>query len=91
MIQFTKPTNLNGTELRAELRLSGVEISDSPGAVGVDGNENLSLDILDKDKSKAIEVVAAHNGTTVAPELTVSDKLASVGLSVADLKTALGL
>jgi hypothetical protein len=91
MIQFTKPTNLNGTELRAELRSSGVEISDAPNAVAVDGNDNLLLDILEKDKSKASEIVAAHNGTTVGAEPTVAEKLASVGLSVDDLKAALGL
>ena len=91
MIQFTKPKNLNGAELRAELRLSGVEISDDVNAVAVDGNDNLLLDVLDKDKSKATEVVAAHNGTTVAPQPTIAEKLASVGLSVPDLKAALGL
>jgi hypothetical protein len=91
MIQFTKPTNLNGTELRDELRLAGVDISDSPHAVAVDGNDKLLLDILEKDKSKATEVVAAHNGTQVVLEPTIAEKLASVGLSVADLKTALGL
>jgi hypothetical protein len=91
MIQFTKPTNLNGTELRQELRSAGIEISDSPNAVAVDGNDNLLLDVLEKDKSKASGVVAAHNGTTVAPELTVADKLASVGLSIDDLKAVLGL
>ena len=91
MIQFTKPKNLNGAELRVELRLLGVEISDDANAVAVDGNDNLLLDVLDKDKSKATAIVAAHNGTTVAPEPTIAEKLASVGLSVTDLKIALGL
>lgn len=91
MIQFTKPTNLNGTELRDELRLAGVDISDSPNAVAVDGNDNLLLDLSEKDKTKAIQVVAAHNGTTVAPEPNLEQKLASVGLSIDDLKAALGL
>jgi hypothetical protein len=91
MIQFTKPTNLNGAELRAELRLSGVEISNDLFAVADDGNENLLLNISEKDKAKATGVVAAHNGTTVAPEPTIEDKLASVGLSITDLKAALGL
>jgi hypothetical protein len=91
MIQFTKPTNLNGTELRQELRLAGVDISDFPHAVAVDGNNNLLLDVSEKDKTKATQVVVAHNGTTVAPEPTIKAKLASVGLSVDDLKAALGL
>ena len=91
MIQFTKPTNLNGTELRKELNAAGITISDAPNSVAVDGNGNLQLDIFEKDEAKAIAVVAAHNGTTIAPEPTVADKLASVGLTVADLKAALGL
>jgi hypothetical protein len=40
---------------------------------------------------EAAKIIAAHNGTTVAPEPTVEDKLASVGLNLTDLKTALGL
>jgi hypothetical protein len=90
MISFTKPQNLNGKELRAELRLAGVEISDSPSAVAVDSDSNLMLDVSDKDKNKATEIVAAHNGTTIAPEPTIDEKLASVGLSIEELKAALG-
>ena len=88
MIQFTKPTKLNGTELLAELNAGGVSINESPI---IDGDGNFWLDIAEKDKAKATSIVAAHNGTIVAPELTVADKLASVGLSVSDLKAVLGL
>jgi hypothetical protein len=90
MATFTTPTNLNGTELRAELNAAGVKISDSYNAVIVSGDD-LILDIADKDKAKAEPIVAAHNGTTVAPEPTIQDKLASVGLSIDDLKAALGI
>jgi hypothetical protein len=90
MITFTKPENLNGTELRAELNSAGVVISNAPESVAIDENENLVLDINADDEAKAISVVAAHNGTTVAPEPTVADKLASVGLSIEELKTVLG-
>lgn len=88
MIQFTKPQNLNGTELMAELNTAGVSILNSPI---IDGEGNFWLDIAEKDKAKAAPIVAAHNGTMVAPEPTLDEKLASVGLSVADLKSALGL
>ena len=88
MIKFNKPVNLNGTELLAELNAAGVLIEQSPT---VDGNDNLWLEIADKDKIKAETVVNAHNGTTVAPEPTIADKLASIGLSLDDLKDALGL
>jgi len=88
MIQFTKPTNLNGIELLAELNAAGVSITELPV---IDGENNFWLDVAEADKDKASPIVKAHNGTTIAPEPTVADKLASVGLSVADLKAALGL
>lgn len=91
MIKFQKPTNLNGTELRNELNANGVEISNLPQSVMIDGNGDFWLDIKPIDEVKASTVVAAHNGTTVALEPTIEDKLASVGLSIEDLKTALGL
>ena len=88
MITFTKPQNLNGKELLDELSAVGVVVEGLPVD---DGASNLILNIASKDEAKAAEVVAAHNGTTVAPEPTIEDKLASVGLSVDDLKAALGL
>ena len=88
MIQFTKPTNLNGTELLSELNAGGVSITEPPL---IDGEGNFWLDVAEADKVKATPIVAAHNGTQVAPEPTIADKLASVGLSVTDLKEALGL
>ena len=88
MIQFTKPINLNGTELLQELNAAGITITESPM---VDGNDNLWLEVAEGDKAKATPIVAAHNGTIVAPEPTLEKKLASVGLSVDDLKAALGL
>ena len=91
MIKLTKPTNLNGTELRQELNAVGVKISDEPSSMKLDADGNLWLDIANKDEAKAKAVVDAHNGTTVAPEPTVADKLQSVGLNVEDLKAALGL
>jgi hypothetical protein len=91
MIKFNKPINLNGIELRDELNAAGVEISYESGAVAVDGNNNLVLDIEKADEAKALEIVASHNGTTIAPEPTIEDKLASVGLNLEDLKSALGL
>jgi hypothetical protein len=88
MITFTKPQNLNGKELLDELSAVGVVVQGLPVD---DGAGNLILNIASKDEAKAAEVVAAHNGTTIAPEPTIEDKLASVGLSLPDLKAALGL
>ena len=91
MEKFNKPINLNGVELRAELNAGGVAISNDIDAVGIDENQNLVLKIAKKDFEKAQPIVAAHNGTVVAPEPTINEKLASVGLSIDDLKSALGL
>jgi hypothetical protein len=91
MIQFNKPEKLNGEQLRQELNDNGVKISNDVFAVQDDGLGNLWLDIAEKDQNKAQSVVEAHIGVTVAPELTIADKLASVGLNLEDLKAALGL
>lgn len=88
MIKFTKPQNLNGTELLAELNAVGVSVTNPPR---IDGEGNFWLDIAEKDKGKATVVVAAHNGTLIAPEPTVADKLAAAGLTLDELKAALGL
>jgi hypothetical protein len=90
MIQFTKPENLNGAELLAELKNAGIVVNGSNSPM-IDGAGDFWLDISESDKAKATPIVAAHNGTLIAPEPTVADKLASVGLSVPDLKAALGL
>jgi hypothetical protein len=91
MISFNTPTNLNGAELLDELAVVGIVLDKvkQPPHLTVDGK--LHLDILETDKAKVEAVVAAHNGTTIATEPTIEDKLASVGLNLTDLKTALGL
>jgi len=91
MIKFNKPTNLNGTELLAELAAVGIVLVPIEQSPVVDSNNDMWLDIKPEDEAKAAAIVAAHNGTTVAPEPTVADKLASVGLNLDDLKEALGL
>ena len=91
MIKFKKPENLNGKELLDELAMVGIVLVPIEQSPIVDSNNDMWLDISEADKVKAEAVVTAHNGTTVAPEPTIEDKLASVGLSLPDLKTALGL
>ena len=88
MIKFDKPVKLNGVELLAELNDGGVKITTPPT---IDGNGDFWLDVVAKDEAKVKTIVAAHNGTTVALVPTLEQKLASVGLNIGDLKTALGL
>jgi hypothetical protein len=86
MITFEKPENLNGAELLIELKANGISITDSPTILD-DGSFWLNISEADKDKTTII--VAMHNGTTIAPEPTIVEKLASVGLSIEELKAAL--
>jgi len=86
MIKFEKPLNLNGSELLAELKAVGIVVAGLPL---IDGNGDFWLDISAKDETKAKPIVAAHNGTTKAPEPTIAEKLASVGLSIDELRSAL--
>lgn len=82
---YNKPANLNGAELKEELAAVGIIVDE----VYDFGNDTIGLET--DHEAKAASVVASHNGTTIAPELTIAEKLASVGLSVDDLKSALGL
>jgi hypothetical protein len=84
MTTYTKPENLNGTELIAELLAVGIVIN----KVRDNGDDTITLETTDK---KAGAIVASHNGTIVAPELTIEEKLQSVGLNLNDLKVALGI
>jgi hypothetical protein len=91
MIKFNTPTNLNGTQIRAELNAAGVKIASTSGAVMMDGNGDLWLDIANKDETEAKTIVDAHDGIMIEIQPTVEEKLASVGLTIEDLKVALGL
>lgn len=82
---FNRPENLNGAELIAELATAGIIVE----RIFQFGNGNIGIE-TDKE-SLAGQIVSAHNGTIVAPELTIEDKLAIVGLNLDDLKSALGL
>lgn len=91
MIKFDKPLNLNGAELLDELATIGIVLDLATQAPVIDGNGDLWLDVKSADKAKVAEIVASHNGTIIAPTPSIEDKLASVGLTLPDLKQALGL
>ena len=87
MIKFKKPINLNGEELTAELRNQGIQITEVPF---VDEDNNLWLAIDEANQNAAKAIVESHNGKIIPSQPTVADKLASVGLKLEDLKSALG-
>jgi len=91
MIKFNKPTNLNGAELIAELKLAGiiVNVKTSPS---IDGNGDFWLDIDKKDEAKAKPIVAAHNGTIVAPDKSVQRQAIAdrLGLTAEEAQLLLG-
>ena len=88
MISFTKPTNLNGTELLAELNAGSVSITESPR---IDGDGLFWLEIAEADKAKATSIVAAHNGTTVEPDNSAAKAalLAKLGITADEAKLLL--
>jgi hypothetical protein len=88
VIKFNKPINLNGAELLQELNNAGVVISRPPL---IDGNGDFWLDVLEEDEAVAANIVETHNGTTVAQEPAIQDKLIAAGLTIDELKQALGL
>jgi hypothetical protein len=88
MIAFDKPSNLNGSELLNEIRQNGIVIEDLPFD---DGSGKIYLNIDKKDAEKVKSIVNQHNGTVIPKDLTVEEKLSSVGLSVNELKSLLGL
>jgi len=76
---FPIPAKINGDQLQSELGAKFVYLSD----------KDLVID-SEKNRAEIEAIIAAHN--PVEPtEPTIADKLASVGLSIDDLKAALGL
>ena len=83
---FDKPTNLNGAELKEELAAVGIIVE----TIRDNADNTISFETTNEAQAAEVaQVVAAHNGTTVAPEPTIADKLASVGLSLDELKAAI--
>jgi hypothetical protein len=92
MIKFDKPTNLNGAELLDELAAVGIVLDKDLQSPLIDGNGDFWLDVATKDKSKVEKVVAAHNGTLIAPDVSAQKQaiLDRIGLTADELKMILG-
>lgn len=85
MERFTKPSSLNAIQLKSELLNAGIEVD----SITDFGDETIGFSVSNKES--ALKIVAAHKGVDTIKELTIDEKLSSVGLSLADLKEALGL
>lgn len=84
MISFGIPEKLNGAQLLQELETAGI-ISDIP----MIADDLLWLTITKAQESAAKTIVNNHVGVDTVP--TFEEKLASAGISLDELKTALGL
>ena len=85
-MQFNKPAQLNGVSLKDELAAVGIIVDE----VVLDGSGNLVLDIAEKDKTKAEEVIADHKGEDtidpkVAARASALAKLAALGLTESEI------
>jgi flavin reductase (DIM6/NTAB) family NADH-FMN oxidoreductase RutF len=89
MISFDKPLNFEGTQFCDELEAAGVAINRDTSPL-IDGNGVFWLDIASKDTQKAQDVLNNHIPKP-KPEPSIAEKLASVGLTIDDLKSALGI
>jgi Holliday junction resolvasome RuvABC DNA-binding subunit len=83
---FNKPAKLNGATLTDELAAVGIIVDQ----VMVDGAGNLVLEIADKDKAKADQVIANHKGEDspdpkAAARASALAKLAALGLSADEI------
>lgn len=70
MIKFNRPQSLDGALLIEELNAAGVVVNaDSSKIIApfIDGEGNLYLDILEKDETKAKEVISKHIGVILTP------------------------
>jgi len=88
MIKFTKPENFAGVQFCEELEAANILINKNTSPL-IDGNGDFWLDIDPADTQKAQDVLNNHIPKP-RPEPTVAEKLASVGLSLDELKAALG-
>lgn len=88
MIKITRPENLNGAELVNELAAAKIVVTGFPM---IDGNNDLWIDINEADAIKAEAIAKKHNGTMIAPEPTITQKLTNAGISLDELKVALGI
>jgi hypothetical protein len=85
MINIELNKEINGKQLVAELETAGVVVEDI-----LRFNNNI-LSIAADEKHTEIAITIVNNHVPVFAEPTIIEKLESIGLSVDELKEALGL
>ena len=88
MTKFDLPNSFNGEQLVNEIEAKGISIDRSVLPL-VDGNKQLWLSVAESDYDAVLSVIDKHKPVFYEP--TITDKLAAAGISLDDLKVALGI
>ena len=92
MAIFSKPDNLNGAQLRKELKAVGVTFTDEFETILLNENNELIIEIAKTDEQNAKQVIEKHKGIDIdliKAKESAQAKLAALGLT-ADEIAALG-
>lgn len=93
MAIFSKPNNLNGAQLRKELKAAGVTFTDEFQTICVNAENELVLEIKKTDEEKAKKVIENHNGIDVdliKVKESAQAKLTALGLTEEEVASILG-
>jgi len=86
VIKFSLPEELNAEQLVNEIEENGISINRDELPL-IDGNKDFWLAVDEKDREAVQAVLDNHKAVFKQP--TIEDKLASVGLSLDELKAAI--
>jgi len=90
MIKFDNINFTDGRQLLEDLSVQGIILDINTQSPLIDGEGYLWLDVSEEQRQQVQNVLNAHV-PQAAPEPTIADKLAAAGLTVEELKEALGL
>jgi hypothetical protein len=88
MIKFDNIHFTDGKQLLDDLAIEGIVLDINTQAPLIDGEGYLWLDVSEEQRQQVQNILNAHVPKP-APEPTIADKLASVGLSLDELKAAI--
>jgi hypothetical protein len=93
MAIFSKPDNLNGAQLRKELKAVGVTFTDEFETILINAENELVLEIKKTDEQKAKQIIENHNGIDidlVKVKESAQAKFAALGLTEEEVASILG-